>query len=233
MSGTAVIAGVGPGFCEEFAWRLAREGHPVGLFGRSADYLAEFEEELREAGHEALAVPTDVTDPGAVAAGFDRVRDALGRVEVLAHTASTVTTPGGTALDPDRFEEMWRLYAYGGLLCAREAIEDAAESGGTILFFGAAPESGDVAFKSGKDATRGLARALADEYGSRGVHVAHVVIDGGLLNPDVYEGSGEVEEDRYIDPAAAAETCYHLVEQPDRGRTFELDLHATDRTAPR
>ncbi|MFB6113226.1 MAG: SDR family NAD(P)-dependent oxidoreductase [Halodesulfurarchaeum sp.] len=230
MSGTAVIAGVGPGFGEEFAWRLAREGHPVALFARSNDYLNDVESELREEGFDALAVPTDVTDPEAVTEGFDRIRDAFGPVEVLSHMASTVTGGSKEELDPERLERMWRLYAYGGLLCFREALPDMRERGGTTLFFGASPEAGDFAFKSGKDATRGLARSLADEYGPDGIHVAHVTIDGQLLNPDVYESEGDVNEAEYIDPAAAAETCYHLVDQPDRARTFELDLHANDRT---
>lgn len=230
MTGAAVIAGFGPGFCEEFARTLAREGHPVGLFARSADYLADVEAELRDAGFDALAVPLDVTDPEAVADGVDQVREEFGRIEVLAHTASTATSPSGEELDPERFEKMWRLYSYGGLLCFREVLDDMREGGGTVLFFGASPESGDFAFKSGKDATRGLARALADEYGPVGIHVAHVIIDGGLLNPDVYEGQADVTEADYIDPTAAAETCYHLVEQPDRARTFEVDLHANERT---
>jgi len=235
MPDTALVAGLGPGFCEAFAWKLAEEGYAVGLFARSADYLAEFETELRDAGHEALAVPTDITDPDAVAAGVETVRDELGPVEVLAHSASTVTSGPDDPLDPDRFEHLWRLYAKGGLLCFREAVDDLRETGGTALFFGAAPVGGDVAFKSGKDATRGLARALAEEYGPAGVHVAHVVVDGVILNPDVRERVDDVEaeKEQYIDPTAAAETCYHLVEQPGRGRTFELDLHATERTSPR
>ncbi|MEF8887550.1 MAG: SDR family NAD(P)-dependent oxidoreductase [Haloarculaceae archaeon] len=230
MTSTAVIAGLGPGFCEEFAWNLAREGHPVGLFARSGDYLEGFAAELREAGHEAHAVPTDLTDPAAVTEGVAEVREELGPVEVLAHTASAATSAPDDQLDPDRVEEMWRLYAHAGLLCFREVVEDLQAQGGTALFFGASPRGGDVAFKSGKDATRGLARALADEYGARGVHVAHVVIDGIMLNPDVRESLDEVDESEYIDPAAAAETCYHLVDQPARARTFELDLHATERT---
>lgn len=233
MAGTAVIAGLGPGFCEEFAWKLAREGHPVAMFARSGDYLAGVEAELREAGHEALAVPLDVTDPTAVEEGFERVRDEFGRVEVLAHTASTVTSASEAELDPDRFERMWRLYAYGGLLCFREVLDEMRDGGGTVLFFGASPEAGDFAFRSGKDATRGLARSLADEYGPAGIHVAHVVVDGSLLNPDVYEDEDDVVEEEYIDPTSAAETCYHLVRQPDRARTFELDLHANDRTGAR
>lgn len=230
MTGAAVIAGLGPGFCEEFAWKLAREGHPVAMFARSGDYLADVETELRDAGFEALATSVDVTDPEAVANGFDQVHDEFGRVEVLAHMASTTTSASEEELDPDRFEKMWRLYAYGGLLCFREVLDDLRDNGGTVLFFGAYSEAGDFAFKSGKDATRGLARSLADEYGPLGIHVAHVIIDGSLLNPDVYETESDVTEEEYIDPTAAAETCYHLVEQPARARTFELDLHANKRT---
>lgn len=231
MPGTALIAGLGPGFCEEFAWKLADEGHPVGMFARSEDYLESVAADLRADGHEALAVPTDVTDPAAVSNGIDEVRRELGAIKVLANMASTVTSPSDVELDPDRFEHLWRLYAYSGLLCVREALAD-LKDGGTVLFFGAAVEAGDFAFKSGKGAARGLARALADDYEEAGIHVAHVVIDGMLLNPDVYEESATVEEADYIDPAAAAETCYHLVSQPDRARTFELDLHANSRPLP-
>jgi len=139
MAGTAVIAGLGPGFCEELAWKLAREGHAVGMFARSEEYLAEFQTELRDAGHEALAVPTDVTDSADVAEGMARIRDELGPVEILAHSASTSTSPGSAELDPERFERMWQLYAFGGLLCFREALTDLRERDGTAIFFGASP----------------------------------------------------------------------------------------------
>jgi hypothetical protein len=128
---------------------------------------------------------------------------------------------------------MWRLYDYAGLLCFREIHEDLIKNQGTMLFFGAFPEAGDFAFKSGKDALRGLARSLENKYGSKGVHVAHVIIDGLLLNPDVYDDVTEVNEEEYIDPEAAAETCYHLIQQPSQARTFELDLHAKKRTSVR
>lgn len=229
MSNAAVIAGLGPGFCEELAWKLAREGHPVAMLARSEDYLDDFAAELRDEGFDALAVPTDVTDPEAVSDAFDRIRERFGRVEVLAHTASTVTSGSETELDPDRFEKLWRIYTYGGLLCFREVLDDMRDGGGTVLFFGAFPDAGDFAFKSGKDATRGLARSLAEEYGSEGIHVAHVIIDGTLLNPDVYDAENSIAEEEFIDPVAAAESCYHLVEQPARARTFELDLHARER----
>jgi len=226
MPNAAVIAGVGPGFPERLAHRLGAEGYGLGLFGRSGEYLDGVAADLREAGHEAVAVPTDVTDPDAVAAGVGRVRATVGPVEVLAHTASTTTGGETDELDLDRFERIWRLYAYGGLCCVRAALPDLRETGGTVLFFGAADDAGDTAFKSGKGATRGLARSLADVYGPEGIQVSHVVIDGALLNPDVYEGPGDVDEDAYIDPEAAAETCAGLVRQDPGGWTFEVDVRA-------
>lgn len=231
MPQTAVIAGLGPGFCERFAWKLAREGYAVGLFARSEDYLRSVEEDLRDAGHDALAVPLDLTDPDALRDGIAAVRDGLGPVEVLAHTAST-TTSADEVLDPDRFEAMWRLYTKSALLCVRETLDDLLASGGTVLFFGAAPEMGDLAYASAKDGARGLARSLANEYGPAGVHVAHVVIAGGILNPDVYErfDPDDVDEADYMDPEAVADTCWDLIEQDDSAWTFELDLRPYTRT---
>ncbi|MDY6817735.1 MAG: SDR family NAD(P)-dependent oxidoreductase [Halobacteriales archaeon] len=229
MSETALIAGHGPGFCEELAWELADAGYAIGLFARSEDYIESFATTLREADHEAAAIATDITDPEQVTTGINSLRDRFGPVTVLAHTASTTTDIGGE-LDPDRFEQLWRLYTHSGLLCFRTVKDDLEAHNGTALFFGATPEIGDYAYKSAKRATRGLARSLATEYGPEGIHVAHVTIAGSILNPDVYDRRDEVIEEEHIDPAAAAATCRHLVEQDDRGRTFDLDLHTAAQT---
>lgn len=224
MPETAVIAGLGPGFCERLAERLATDGYGVALLGRSPDYLEEFAAGLRSNGHETLAVPTDVTEPEQVRAAYDEIRDELGPIEVVAHTASTVTAPSGEELDPARFEQMWRLYAFGGLVLFREALSDLRDLGGTALYFGAAEEMGDFAFQSGKAATRGLARTLFDTYGPQGIHVAHVVIAGPIRNPDVYEGVDDVDEAAYMDPDRVADCCRSLIDQDNSALSFEVDL---------
>ncbi len=229
MPNTAVIAGLGPGFCERFAERLARDGFSVGLLGRSEDYLAEFAQGLRDDGHDALAVPTDITESDQVSTAFETLQSELGPVEVLANTASTVTDDDRAGIHPDRFEKMWRLYAYGSLLCFRAAFDDLQTTDGTVLFFGALDEQGDTAFKSGKDAARGLARSLADEYGPDGIHVAHVIIGGIMLNPDVREAVDDPDPAEYLDPAAVADACMDVIAQPGRAQTFDLDLRTESR----
>ncbi len=233
MGDTALIAGMGPGFCESLAWILARNGYAVGMFARSASYLDDVETELRAEGHDALAMPTDVTDPESVSASTEEVRSELGPVSALAYTASTVTDDPRDALNPERIESLWQLYAMGGLHCFSAVQEDLTTTNGTMLWFGASPTAGDLAYKAGKGAARGLARGLAERFGPEGVHVAHVIIDGGLRNPDVYEGSGTIDEGDFIDPDGAAATCFHLIDQPATARTFELDLHAEKRSSPR
>lgn len=209
-----------------------REGYSIGLFGRSRDYIKNGEAELRSSGHEALAIQADITEPEQVGEAVSSVREQLGPVSVLAHTASTVTEREESKLDPSRFERLWRLYAHSGLLCFREVYDDLVKQAGTVLLFGPRRTSGGIASKSGKDATRGLARGLVDEYGPDGIHVAHVIIAGRILNPDVREEKDCIDEDDFIDPEAAAETCLDLISQPPRCRTFELDLHARSRLHP-
>jgi NAD(P)-dependent dehydrogenase (short-subunit alcohol dehydrogenase family) len=224
MSTTAVVAGVGPGFCERLAERLGEAGYDVALLGRSGDYLEREAERLRAAGIDARGIRTDITDREAVADAFAEIDRTLGPVEVLALTASTTTDDERGGTNPDRFEKMWRIYALGSLLCFRAAEDDLLETGGTVLFFGALETAGDTAFRSGKDAAYGLARSLYDEYAPAGVHVARVRIAGEILNPDVIEREDDPDPAAYLDPDDAAKTCVHVAEQDERTQSFDVDL---------
>jgi len=67
---------------------------------------------------------------------------------------------------------------------------------------------------SGKFALRSFAQSLAREYQPKGVHVAHVIIDGQV---------GENDKSK-IDPAAVADTYFHLHQQAATAWTHELEL---------
>lgn len=229
MAKTAIIAGVGPGFCEQLAWKLARENYAIGLFARSSDYLNEFASNLKAEGHDAIAVPTDLTDKEQIADAIDSVRNEFGQIQVLAYTASAPTS-SDVKLDPDRFTSAWQLYTQGALLSIREVLPDMREDGGTILFYGAAPDMGDFAYQSAKDGARGLARTLADRYGPEGIHIAHVELSSPILNPDVYEEEDEVNEEEYVSPEAAVNASWHLIAQDESGWTFDLALRPGTQT---
>lgn len=221
MSRTAIIAGVGPGLGASLAWKIADEGCSVGLFARSRRYVETLAEELPIP---AVGVEVDVTNHDAVSRGFERVRDELGSVDILVNHASGATWNGLRDCTPNEFEHAWLVAAYGGFLCSKEALPDMLDNGGTILFTGATSavrgRGGAVGFSSAKFAVRGLAESMARELGPKGIHVAHVVIDGGILPSDT-----DVESPKeYLDPDAIADSYWHLVEQDRSTWTFELDL---------
>jgi NAD(P)-dependent dehydrogenase (short-subunit alcohol dehydrogenase family) len=225
MSHTAVIAGVGPGLGAAVARRFVDEGCQVGLFARSPEYIEELGTEL---GADALAVPTDITDPHAVEAGFDAVREAFGPVDILVNNASGGAWKGVETIGVQAFERALQVSATGGLLCSQEALEDMRDSGGTIIFSGATSSirgrDGAVGFSAAKFAARGLAEAMARELGPAGIHVAHVVIDGQIGGPEEREQSPDRAAETFLDPEAIADAYWTLVTQDRSAWTLELDL---------
>jgi NAD(P)-dependent dehydrogenase (short-subunit alcohol dehydrogenase family) len=225
MAHTAVIAGVGPGLGESVARRFHEEGCSVGLFARSADYLERLADDL---GERALAVPTDVADPDAVAEGFEAVREAFGPVDLRVNNASGGAWKGTTEISHAEFDRALDVGVRSALYCSQEAVEDMlAGDGGTVIFTGATTSvrgrEGAIGFSANKFAARGMAESMARELGPRGVHVAHTVIDGQILAEGAPERTGRAP-DSFLDPDAIADAYWDLVEQDRTAWTLELDL---------
>lgn len=224
MTHTVVIAGVGPGLGASIARKFAAEGCAVGLFARSSEFIGDLADELNEDG-EALAVETDITDPDEVAAGFEEVREAFGPVETLINHASGGAWKRLMDLSVEEFEQAITVGTRGGFLCSRAAVSDMLEEdGGTVIFTGATSavrgNEGALGFSAGKFAIRGMAESMARDLGPQGIHVAHVVIDGGIRPPD-----REVENpEKYLDSDAIAENYWYLTQQDSSAWTLELDL---------
>jgi NAD(P)-dependent dehydrogenase (short-subunit alcohol dehydrogenase family) len=77
-------------------------------------------------------------------------------------------------------------------------------------------------FAMGKFALRGLAQSMARELGPQGIHVAHVVVDGGIRGARRPEAADR--PDALLDPDAMAASYLHLVQQHRSAWTFELEL---------
>ena len=229
MSKTAVISGVGPGLGASLVWKFARKGYQVALFARSSGYIGKLGRELEREGLEALAVPVDITDPRQVARGFAQVRERFGPVDLLINHAGNAAWGDFLALSPEDFEGSWRVCAYGSFLCSKEAAPDMLSKGsGAILFTGATSairgRAGALAFSSAKFAVRGLAWSLARELWPKGIHVAHIVIDGILDTPGVRAHMELAEEEPLLDTDEVAEAYWNLAQQEKSAWGFEIDL---------
>ena len=230
-----VIAGVGPDLGTALARRFAREGCRVAMLARSAGFLRGLAEELNALQRDAvaLALPCDLTDPAQVARAFKEVRAVFGPADVLINNAAAreqrdINLLG---LESDVFEQAWRVGTHAAFICSREAARDMLaperhEPRGAILFTGATSSvrGARIAFSSAKFAARGLAQALARELWPKGIHLAHVVINGiireaGSDSPPDADGAEPL-----LHPAAIAAAYWQLVQQDRTAWAFELDL---------
>lgn len=227
MARTALIAGVGPGLGESLARRFAQEGCSVGLFARSAAYIENLASDLST---EAVAHQTDLRSPQEIRAGFDHVRNALGSVDVLVNHASAGSWNGLRECSVEEFQQAWEVNGRGAFVCSQEAVTDMLKrgDGGTIIFTGATSavrgRGGAIGFSSAKFAARGMAEDMARELGPEGIHVAHVIIDGQILDETATEYDDERPAATYLDPDEIAKTYWHLVEQDRSAWTLEVDL---------
>jgi NAD(P)-dependent dehydrogenase (short-subunit alcohol dehydrogenase family) len=196
------------------------------LLARSSSFVETLADEIdAETPGEAVAVPADIADRSAVEPAFRRIRDALGPVDVLVNHASAATWDG-VDIAPADFEQALDVGPVGGLNCTQAVVDDMRRDGGTIIFTGATSavrgRESAVGFSAAKFAVRGMAESLARELGPEGIHVAHVVIDGGIATPAALERDGDEEE--LLDPDAIADSYWHLVEQDRSAWTLELDV---------
>lgn len=225
----AAILGVGPGLGAAVARRFAREGFAVGLIARGEESLAAAREEIESAGGTALSAPADATDAASVASALERVREELGGPEVFVYNAGAFQMGGILEISPEQFDDCFRANCSGAFYGAQQVLPAMVERGrGTIILTGATAalrgSANFAALATGKFGLRALAQSMAREFGPRGVHVAHVVIDGQINTPRLREAQPDREESTTLSPDAIAETYWQLHVQDPTAWTQELDL---------
>ncbi len=222
----AVVAGVGPGLGAALCRVLARSGYAVVALARTGEFTQGLAQELHRSDGLLLPVRCDVGDGASVDAAFARISRDIGTASVYIHNVSQLVAMPSLELTSEVFTNAWRVTCLGALLCAQKVIPGMLQEGrGTILFTGATAAlrggAGFAAFASAKFALRGLAQSLAREYGPRGIHVAHVVIDGLIWSGIVRRGA---TQDMCLMPEAIAECYLQLIGQDRSAWTQELDL---------
>ena len=89
----AIVTGAGSGIGKAAALALLREGWCVALAGRHAEFLETAVKEAGPVGSQALAVPTDVSEPASVRALFAKTKETFGRLDLLFNNAGTGAPP--------------------------------------------------------------------------------------------------------------------------------------------
>lgn len=227
--GVGAEAGLGARLCERFG----REGLHVLVAGRTAERIERVAGAIRKGGGAATAVPTDTTREADVLRLFERA-DAIapGALEVAIFNAGNNQMKSFVEMEAAFFEETWRVACFGGFLVGREAARRMVpRARGTVLFTGASASLRGkppfAAFASAKAGLRAIAQSMAREFGPQGVHVAHVIVDGGIAGERLARFTEFVKakgEDGLLDLDAIADTYWMLHGQHRTAWTHELDL---------
>jgi NAD(P)-dependent dehydrogenase (short-subunit alcohol dehydrogenase family) len=219
---TALIVGAGAGLSASLARALAKDRIKVALAARTTGDLDPL---VKETG--ARAFGCDATERTQVEKLFADVDATLGAPDIVIYNASFRTRGPFVELDPLDVEKALAVTAYGAFLVAQQAARRMLpKKHGAILLTGASagvkgyPQS--APFAMGKFALRGLAQSMARELSPQGIHVAHVVVDGGIKSarrPDSPDNP-----DSLLDPDAIAGTYMHLIHQPRSAWAWEVEL---------
>jgi NAD(P)-dependent dehydrogenase (short-subunit alcohol dehydrogenase family) len=228
----AIVVGVGAeaGLGGALCLRFGREGFHVLVAGRTPVRLEAIAQAIRDTGGQATAVPCDTT----VEADVVRLFDAAGAApEVVVFNAGNNRMANLAEMEAAFFEDTWRVACYGGFLVGREAARRMAPAGhGTVLFTGATGSLRGkppfIAFASAKAGLRAIAQGMAREFGPQGIHVAHVIVDGGIDGERLRVGLpafvASKGEGGLLKPEAIADAYWFLHQQDRTAWTHELDL---------
>lgn len=223
----AMVVGAGPGLGWALARRFAQAGMKVVAAARDPGKL----EALAGAAGpvEWRAEACDASRPAEVERLFATVARDLGVPSLVVFNAGTYERGGILDITPEAFERCWRIGCLGGFLVGQAAARLMVRAGaGTILFTGAtASLRGSAQFANlavPKFGLRALAQSMARELGPKGVHVAHVIIDGQIESERSRGLLAERGPDSLLPAEAIAESYYHLHRQPRGAWTQEMDL---------
>lgn len=197
--------------------------------------MADLVKEIEDQGGHAIPMACDVTDDTAVEETFSQIAD-IGNIEVLIYNVAPPYQPGTNfsnlpqphEVDPEHLQNGFDIGVTGCLRCVRAVIPPMLKAKkGSILLSGATQGfRGSATFASMspiKFALRSFGQSLFQAYAPRGIHVAHVVIDGAIDSPGLREQFADADV-AFLDPAEIAESYMMLVNQPPTCWSYELQL---------
>lgn len=229
----ALIVGAGDHLGGAIARRFARQGYQVCVTRRRGKSLEGLVQTIEAAGGTAHGFYSDAREEDQVAELIETIERDVGPIEACVFNVGGNVKFGILETTTRVYTKVWQMCALAGFLTGREVARRMVERGqGTIIFTGASASlrgsAGFSAFSGGKHALRALAQSMARELGPKGLHIAHVVIDGPIdtpatreLFPDIFASR---PPDGVLQPDDIAETYWAIHSQPRSAWSHEVDV---------
>lgn len=239
----ALLVGAGDGIGAAVARRFAAGGYKVCIARRDAAKARALVDELTAAGHCVQAYSVDARREAQVQNLCESVERDVGPIEVcLFNAGANVQKPLLETTD-ELFFKVWELACYAGFLVGREATRRMLRHGrGTMLFTGATASvrggKGFAAFAAAKFGLRGLAQSMAREMGPKNIHVAHLILDGGVNSVAIHNRKKvqlgiepwQIPAGSLAETSSIAEAYWFAHMQTRDAWTHELDLRPSVET---
>jgi len=233
--GACLVVGAGDGLGASIARAFAEEDLTACVTRRPRhfDKVEALARSIREAGHMAVAFGLDARIEADVVALVERIERDVGPLEALVFNIGANVNFSIIDTTTQVYSKVWEMACLAGFLTGREAARVMApRKRGTILFTGATASlrggAGYAAFAGAKHGLRALSQSMAREMGPKGLHVAHVVIDGMIEGEFIRSRVSDFDErlarDEILRPEEIARNYVWLHRQARSAWTFELDL---------
>lgn len=219
---SALIIGAGPGISASLTRLLRGADIPVVVAARNVGKLASL---VSDTG--AIALPVDAASPAEVERLFSETEARIGAPEIVVYNASGRLRGPIAELDPAAVQKAVTVSALGAFYTVQQAAKRMLPAGkGAILLTGATAGVKGFAlsapFAMGKFALRGLAQSAARELAPQGIHVAHVVVDGGVRSENRPDPADK--PDSTLDPDAIAQCYVDLLRQHRSVWSWEIEI---------
>ena len=245
MKPVCLVIGAGAGIGGNIGKRFAREGYHAVLCRRSDEEgLQKLVQEIESDGGSATGIILNAIEPDSIESCVAQAEKDIGPIEVAAYNLGAQI--GNRALPHTSykaFEMGWRLGTFGLFRLASTLCPLMEARGkGTILVTSATAavrgNAGQHSHAAAMGGRRMLCQTLNAELAPKGIHVAHILVDGAVDAPDTLgkmlgpDGFRELREkmggskDGLLLPEKMADTYYHLAQQHRSAWTHEIDLRA-------
>jgi NAD(P)-dependent dehydrogenase (short-subunit alcohol dehydrogenase family) len=228
-----LVVGAGDATGGAIARRFAREGYVACVTRRDAAKLEPLLERIRAEGGVAHGFGSDARREEAMVELVERIERDVAPIEVAVFNIGANVRYGITETSARVYFKVWEMACFGGFLMGREVAKRMLERGrGTILFTGATASlrgrEGYAAFAGAKAALRALAQSMARELWPKGIHVAHVVVDGAIdtefIRSNFPERYAAKAQGGILDPEHIADAYWAIHVQPRDAWTHETEL---------
>ncbi len=250
MKPVCLVIGAGAGIGGNVAKRFAMEGYHSCLCRRSdAQGLKGMVASIKSGGGSATGYILNAVEVNAIEERVADIEANIGPIEIVVYNlGAQIGSVLLSDLNYKQFEMGWRLGTFGLFRLASVLFPLMQTRGkGTLLVTSATAavrgNNGQHSHAAAMGGRRMLCQTLNAEFASKGIHVAHVLIDGAvdapdtlgkMLGPEKFQKLREtqgMEHDGLLLPEKIADTYFHLAQQHRSAWTHELDLRAHTDTA--